>query len=75
MADPEATTEGLFPLSPAERLDFLRGFVRRERQYRAGMLIRNQDRRDYWQRRINEADEALHHIGCLQIELRRGDER
>lgn len=68
-AELETTTDGLFPLSPAERLDMLAAFVRREREHRVRMLIRHQDRRDYWQRRVADADEALHHVEQLRKEL------
>jgi len=62
----DPTTEGLFPPAPVERLDALEAFIRKEREHRAGMLIRHQDRRDYWQGRVVEADEALHHVEQLR---------
>ena len=43
--------------------------VTQEREHRAGMLIRHQDRREYWRRRIADADEALRHIEQLRKEL------
>jgi hypothetical protein len=68
-AELEPMTDGLFPPTPSERLDRLGQFVLAERQQRAGMLLRHQDRRDYWQGRVADADEALHHIEQLRKEI------
>ncbi|OPZ41514.1 MAG: hypothetical protein BWY94_02410 [Actinobacteria bacterium ADurb.BinA094] len=68
-ADLDPLADGLFPPTPGERLDMLGAFVRTEREPRADMLVRHQDRRDYWQRRIADADEALHHVEQLRKEL------
>ena len=65
----ETMSDGLFPPTPDERLVILARFVRAEREHRAGMLLRHQDRRDYWQGRISDADEALHHIEQLRKEI------
>lgn len=62
-------SDGLFPPTPAERLDILGAFIREERGHRAAMLLRHQDRREYWRRRIADADEALRHIDQLRKEI------
>lgn len=62
-------SDGLFPPTPAERLDILGAFIREERGHRAAMLLRHQDRREYWQERVAAADAALHHIDQLRKEI------
>jgi hypothetical protein len=68
-AELETMTDGLFPPTPAERLDRLGAFVRQAREYRTAMLMRHQDERKYWQRRVADADEALHQVEQLRREL------
>ncbi|MDI9600116.1 MAG: hypothetical protein QM323_11605 [Acidobacteriota bacterium] len=68
-AEERPLPDRLFPPTAAERLDVLENFVTQEREHRAGMLIRHQDRREYWRRRIADADEALRHIEQLRKEL------
>ncbi len=62
-------SDGLFPPTPAERLDIIGAFIREERGHRAAMLLRHQDRREYWQERVAAADAALHHIDQLRKEI------
>jgi hypothetical protein len=65
----ESRSDGLFPPTPAERLDCLGAFVRAEREQRVRALVRHQDNRESWQRKIAAADAALLHIEQLRKEL------
>jgi hypothetical protein len=65
----DVISDGLFPPTPAERLDILATFVKRERGIRAALLPRHSDEREAWQKKVAAADEALHHIEQLRKEI------
>jgi len=66
MAEQSYPEGALFPPSRSESAGWLRAFINRERAHRVGMLQRHPDKREYWQGKVAECDEAQRHIDNLK---------
>lgn len=59
------TTDALFPPTPRERLTAVGKFVMEEAFHRERMVERHPEHAEYWQKRVDQCDEALAHLEAL----------